>query len=107
MKKIEGTIEAWENGDLGCDEEFARVTNDSEEIDKALGLQMISIRLDISLIDDLKAIADLQGIGYQPLIRTVLHRFTNAEMKRIARDYAAQQAAKKAQVDDEPPRDCA
>ena len=55
-------------------------------VDEALGLQMISIRLQKSLIEDLKALAHVNGIGYQPLIRDVLHRFVDGEMKNIVRD---------------------
>ncbi|MBC8950174.1 BrnA antitoxin family protein [Xenorhabdus sp. TS4] len=52
-------------------------------INEALDLQPISIRLNKSLIEDLKMIADLNGLGYQPLIRQVLNRFANSEKKRI------------------------
>ncbi len=41
-----------------------------------------------SLIEDLKHIATLNGIGYQPLIRQILTRFADAEKKRILREAA-------------------
>ena len=88
--KIPDTDEAWENGDLGRDEKYARSLEDGDEkkIDEALGLQMISIRLHKSLIEEFKAIAAIHGIGYQTLMRQSLTRFARGEMKRLAKDMA-------------------
>ncbi|MDE9539811.1 hypothetical protein [Xenorhabdus bovienii] len=82
---IASTDEAWENGELGRSEAHVKVSDDITEdlINEALDLQPISIRLNKSLIEDLKMIADLNGLGYQPLIRQVLNRFANSEKKRI------------------------
>ena len=46
-------------------------------------MQMISVRLQKSLIEDLKYIAKLNEVGYQPLIRDVLCRFAKNEKKNI------------------------
>jgi len=91
-KKISGTPEAWEDGFLGREEEFVRVSKnvDDAALHEAAGLQPISIRLQKSLIDDFKMIAEINGIGYQPLIRQVLKRFADAEKKQILRERAAQ-----------------
>jgi|TARA_R110002033_G_C3826257_1_gene233512 predicted DNA binding CopG/RHH family protein len=92
--KIESTIENWENGTLGNDEAFVEIATDitSKEVDDMLALQMISIRLQKSLIQDLKDLATRNGLGgYQPLIRRVLERFVEAEMKMIARESMSQQ----------------
>jgi hypothetical protein len=48
---------------------------------------MISIRLQKDLIKELKFIAKFHGIGYQPLIRDVLGRFSRHEMADIAEQY--------------------
>ncbi|CDG95578.1 hypothetical protein [Xenorhabdus bovienii] len=82
---IASTNDAWDNGELGCSEAHVKVSDDITEdlINEALDLQPISIRLNKSLIEDLKMIADLSGLGYQPLIRQVLNRFANSEKKRI------------------------
>ncbi|SFN89989.1 hypothetical protein [Xenorhabdus japonica] len=82
---IASTDEAWESGELGRSEAHIKVSDDITEdlINEALDLQPISIRLNKSLIEDLKMIADLNGLGYQPLIRQVLNRFVNSEKKRI------------------------
>jgi hypothetical protein len=58
------------------------------ELDDALGLQMISIRLPKKLIEDLKLIAKKEGLGYQPLMRRVLLRFAEQEFRSWAHDDA-------------------
>ena len=86
--KIEGTPDAWESGDLGMDERFVQVDKELDNglIDDALELQMISIRLQKSLIEDFKMIAKINGIGYQPLIRQILKRFADCEKKKLLRE---------------------
>lgn len=88
--RIPGTEDAWDNRELGADEQFVKVAegSDAEEaaIDEALELRPISIRLQKSLIEDFKLIAQLAGVGYQPLMRQVLTRFVDCEKKRILRD---------------------
>lgn len=70
------------------DEAHVKKLEESNEaqIDEALGLHLISIRLQKSLIEDLKMIATLNGIGYQPLMRQILKRFADGEKKRILKE---------------------
>lgn len=87
--KIEGTEEAWDNGTLGQDEKYVEVSSNvdlNEHIEQALELQPISIRLQKSLVEDLKRLAKLRGLGYQPLIRQVLTRFIECEKKQLLRE---------------------
>ncbi|MBE7043778.1 MAG: hypothetical protein E7399_09880 [Ruminococcaceae bacterium] len=86
MKKIKGTEEAWETGELGEDLDFAKAVDDEtqKQIEKIIGMQLISIRLPVDLIEDLKKIASYHEIGYQPLIRDVLQRFATSEIREIA-----------------------
>jgi hypothetical protein len=44
---------------------------------------MISIRLPVQLIEQLKVIAQHSGIGYQPLMRDVLSRFARGEFIQV------------------------
>lgn len=69
----------WENGVLGASEEFAGKASIEEEkaIDEKIGLQLISIRLQKKLIEELKALAKETGIGYQPYIRQLLTQHVN------------------------------
>ena len=83
---IPASDEAWDEGTLGADEDFVKVASEdlTAEIDAAAGTQMISIRLQKSLIDDLKTIAALRdGIGYQTLMKQILQRFATCEKKQI------------------------
>lgn len=88
--KIKSTPEAWESGELGQDEKYVKKADvDESTLEESLELQMISIRLQKSLIDDLKNFAQLEELGYQPLIKRVLQRFVDGEKKRIANQYIA------------------
>lgn len=92
-KLIKGTEEAWESGELGQSEEHVRKsTLDPLQLDVSLGLKAISIRMQESLIDDLKLIAEIHGLGYQPLIKQVLKRFVEAEKKLLLKEKAAELA---------------
>lgn len=97
--KIESTNEAWEDRLLGADEAFVAVAEnvDASAIDEALGLKMISIRLEQSLIDDFKAIATINNMGYQTLMRQALKRFAESEKKLIAIEMANRRAAEAAE----------
>lgn len=90
------TWDEWDNGDLGRDEQFveACAVVDEKVIDDALELQSINIRMPRELLDDLKRIALINNIGYQPLMKQVLQRFVTSEMKIILRDLAEQKAAR-------------
>lgn len=76
--------EVWENRELGASEAHVRkVSKDREKaIDDTLGLQMISLRLQKNLIEDLKKLAHQAGIGYQPYIRHLLTSHVNGKKKR-------------------------
>lgn len=87
---VPASDEAWESRELGSTEAFVAKAEDNIEtvLDGALDLQLISIRLQKSLIEDFKYIAALNGIGYQPLMRQILQRFADSEKKKILRDMA-------------------
>ncbi|NGM89036.1 hypothetical protein G5B35_17145 [Parapusillimonas sp. SGNA-6] len=97
-KKIPGTIEAWESGALGESAEHAALAPEEVQkaIDDAVAMQLISIRLPKSVIEDFKAIAAFEGIGYQPLMREALIRFANVEAKRIMHEVVATQKRERA-----------
>ena len=82
--------EAWEDGVLGTDEKFVRVADAELEaaIDSAAGTQMISVRMQQSMIDDLKAIAAMNGnMGYQTLMKQVLQRFVDCEKRQLWNEF--------------------
>lgn len=94
---IDDQADDWEDGHLGTEIDYAAVSNSVNEaaLDEALCLQSINIRMPKSLLDDLKAIATLENIGYQPLMKQVLQRFVTCEMKRIVREEAEKIEARK------------
>lgn len=94
---VDDHADDWEDGHLGRDIDYASVSTSVNEaaLDEALCLQSINIRMPKSLLDDLKAIATLENIGYQPLMKQVLQRFVTCEMKRIVREEAEKIVARK------------
>ncbi len=80
--------EAWDNRELGASEGFVRKSSPEREkaLDDALCLQTISIRLQKSLIEELKRLAEEDGIGYQPYIRQVLKRHARREKAKNVKD---------------------
>ncbi|MBN9395778.1 MAG: hypothetical protein J0H83_11085 [Candidatus Melainabacteria bacterium] len=64
----------WETGELGRSAEHVKVAPAELEldIDDALGLQLVSVRLQKKLIKDLKELAKKEGLGYQPYLRQIL-----------------------------------
>jgi len=80
-KKIE--LDKWDTRELGASEEFVRKVSAkrARAIDNALGLELISIRLQKNLIQDLKLLAKEEGIGYQPLIRQILTNHARAALR--------------------------
>ena len=85
--EIEGTTEAWEEGTLGCDAEFAKKASLTiDDVSETIGLKSISIRMQPDLLEELKMIADIHKLGYQPLIKQILRRFVDAETKKMLRE---------------------
>lgn len=84
-RKIPGTTEAWETGQLGTDKKHARRASEetTKLVDDALGLQMISIRLPKGIIETYKLLAEYHHVAYQPLMRDALCRFATAGMKEV------------------------
>lgn len=103
--KILASDEAWDTGQLGDDAEHVKaIEQDDAQIDEALELQLISIRLQKSLIEDFKALAALNGMSYQPLMRQVLTRFADCEKKRILRERVEEMRQAKEKQPDAPPK---
>ncbi|MDP2267292.1 MAG: hypothetical protein Q8J70_12130 [Thiobacillus sp.] len=91
--KIPSTDEAWENRTLGAEEAYVQVADASieNEFDEASGTQLISIRMQKTMIDELKVIAMLNNdIGYQTLIKQMLQRFIEAEKKKVWNEMVAE-----------------
>ncbi|STY95207.1 hypothetical protein [Moraxella atlantae] len=80
--------ERWENREIGAEMAYAKKTNQTGARRAALNgtgrdkTQLISIRLPITLIEDLKLIGQAEGVGYQTLAKLVLQRFADAEHRK-------------------------
>lgn len=96
---IPGTDEAWESGALGEDAKHARLAPQAHQraVRETLAMQAISLRLPVSVIEDFKALASLEGIGYQPLMREALIRFAQCESKKVMHHLAAAKKQEDAQ----------
>ena len=93
QETITASDEAWEEGQLGNDEEFVRVSQGDQsdlQLDESLQMQMISIRLPKSLIEDFKNLASIHKVGYQPLMRDILNRWADSEKKHILAEFRCQ-----------------
>lgn len=99
LEELSADHERWDNGELGKSAEHVAFLSDEEEkaIDEGLGLQLISIRLSKSLIDQLKGLAKLEGIGYQPLIRHVLTKYAKENAYRLDLLLSVSEALKRAE----------
>ena len=89
-KKIPGTESAWDDRMLGSSEEHAALAPKDlqEQVEDALAMQMISIRLPKQVIKLFKALAQIEGIGYQPLMREALTRFAEGEARHVVMEMA-------------------
>ena len=78
-KKIVGTAEAWESGELGMDINTVQQISAEEQahVDAALGIELVSIRLPMTLVSELTEAAKDSGIGLRPLIRCILQEYIN------------------------------
>ncbi|WP_256079099.1 CopG family antitoxin [Massilia sp. YIM B04103] len=80
--KIPGSAHSWESGQLGRDLQHA-VPSTPElraQIDNALDMQLVSLRLPNELVEKLLQIAHMRGMNYQPLIRHVLTEFADTTL---------------------------
>lgn len=68
-----------------------------DDVSDSIGLKSISIRMQQDLLEELKMIAGLNGLGYQSLIKQQLRRFVDAEMRSLLR----QQYSEKLKIDEE------
>ncbi|NVD98416.1 CopG family antitoxin [Massilia sp. BJB1822] len=87
IPQIPSTAQAWESGQLGRDPQYAvpAAPELRSQIDDALGMQLVSLRLPSELIEKLLQIAHMRGIDYQPLIRHVLMEFANSTLDAQAK----------------------
>ena len=108
-KQVPASDEAWESGKLGDDPKFVKIFDGDiqPQVDEALAMQPISIRLPKSLIETFRLLGQKHGLGYQPLMRRVLARFAEAEMQRELNEHVAGQRRAVEDEDDDAPQEAA
>jgi uncharacterized protein (DUF4415 family) len=81
--EIQNTAEAWENGELGREAMHAEVSPKDVgiQVDEALDLEIISIRLEKDLIESFKILGKKYDISYKPLMRHALKSFIQSQIK--------------------------
>lgn len=105
QENIFDDVAQWESRELGSDESFVKSKGMSNKLKNLLNnrtsqkMQMISIRLPSTLIEDLKNIGEVEGIGYQALSREILQRFVDAENRKKFNDVIAQKRELQRQVE--------
>jgi predicted DNA binding CopG/RHH family protein len=85
IAKTKVTSDVWDERKLGADSAHVGVADESYEValTESLEMQSISIRLPVELVKQYKLIAGFHGVGYQPLMRDILHRFVPGALKEI------------------------
>jgi hypothetical protein len=83
IEQFDKGTDLWESGKLGASAKHAKPISRKQEqaFDDALGLQLISVRIQRSLIEQLRGLAKLEGMGYQTFMRQILTNYVrkNAE----------------------------
>lgn len=80
---IQNTAEAWKNGELGRQTKYAEASPKEVgiQVDKALNLEIISIRLKKDLIESFKILGKKYDVSYKPLMRHALKSFIQSQIK--------------------------
>ena len=89
--------EAWDDETLGADPDYMKVADEATKarLDEMAGTQLISIRMQKSMVDAFKVIATAnKGIGYQTLMKQILQRFIETEMKRVWQEHLTKLAVR-------------
>lgn len=98
IEKFDKDNELWDSKKLGASAEHAvPVPPEFEKaLDEATGLQLLSFRIQKSIIEQLKQLSKLEGIGYQPLMRKVITKYVRENEHRLEQLLTPSQAAENA-----------
>lgn len=85
IQQFDKDSELWDSRQLGASEEHAVAASAEmgQVVDDALGLQLLSFRIQQSIVGKLKELAKLEGIGYQPLMRRILTSWVRENEHRL------------------------
>ncbi len=99
VEQFDADTELWESGKLGASPKHAKAISSEQEkaLDEALGLHLMSIRLQKPLIEQLKGLAKLEGMGYQTFMRQILTRYARENEHKLEQVIEPNQIAQKAE----------
>lgn len=99
IERFDADSELWETRQLGASAEHAKPVSDEEDkaIDDAMGLHLLSFRIQKTVIEQLKQLAKLEGIGYQPLMRQVLTKYVRENEHKLHQLLTPHQASSQAE----------
>lgn len=100
IEKFDQDNELWDSKQLGASAEYAEPATEEDDkgLDAATGLQLLSFRIHKPIIEQLKQLAKLEGLGYQPLMRKVLTEYVRENEHRLEQLFTPRQATEKADV---------
>jgi predicted DNA binding CopG/RHH family protein len=85
VKQFDADTELWESRKLGASAKHAK--RSSKEHDKALddafGLRLCTFRIQKGLIEQLKRLAKLEGMGYQTFMRQILTHYVGENTHKL------------------------
>ena len=98
IERFDKDNELWESRQLGASEEHAVAATPEMEkaLDDATGLQLLSFRIQQSVVGQLKELAKVEGIGYQPLMRRILTNWGRENEHKLIQLLTPTEAVKKA-----------
>ena len=96
--QFDADSELWESKQLGASPEHAKraAPEHQKALDEATGLQLCTFRIQKELVEQLKQLAKLEGIGYQPLMRKVITQYVRENEHKLERLLTPNQAVEKA-----------
>lgn len=98
IERFDEDAERWDNKELGASAEHARPASEEQQqaLDDATGLQLISIRMPKILIEQVKQLARIEGIGYQPYVRKVITQHVRENEHKLEQLLTPAEATEKA-----------
>ena len=98
LERFDKESERWDNKELGASEEHALPASEQQQqaLDDATGLQLLSIRMPRTLIEQIKQLARLDGLGYQPYMRQVLIKHVRENEHKLERLLSPSESTEKA-----------
>jgi hypothetical protein len=90
--------ELWDSKQLGASPDHARRSSPEQQkaLDDATGLQLFTFRIQKTIIEQLKKLAKLDGMGYQPFMRKILTDYVHENAHKLEQLLTPREATEKA-----------